>query len=73
MKRQETRDKRQVGTCMFLRSAVKQPHPNLSLVSCLLSLPCLLFLVSCLLLSACGVKNNLEKPNRDFPRAYPVK
>ena len=25
------------------------------------------------ILSACGVKNSLEKPNPSFPRTYPVK
>jgi hypothetical protein len=25
------------------------------------------------LLSACGVKNELEKPDKNFPRVYPVK
>jgi hypothetical protein len=34
------------------------------------SLVCLLLLIS---LAACGVKNNPEKPNSNFPRAYPVK
>jgi predicted small lipoprotein YifL len=32
----------------------------------------LLFLLA-ITASACGVKNNLEKPNQQFPRTYPVK
>jgi hypothetical protein len=62
MKRQEIRDKRQKARGEGAQRAF------------LSHVPCLLFLISCLfLVSACGVKNNLEKPNRDFPRTYPVK
>jgi predicted small lipoprotein YifL len=33
----------------------------------------LIFILAVAAVAACGVKSNLEHPNKDYPRSYPTK